>query len=230
MKNEPGLSKVGAIPDDNSVDTPGFRSMVYRRINQHYDGSLDVVKVAQAMPEDMFMVFEKTLMLLVNKNLLKTNGRELWELSPKELVAHVLLAKIDDLRDWIAECPEKNNRVISNAVSVGIDIMSLAMEHPNGELAQLVDDVRKLPKAVAENVVRAWKQRPRKEVGKPPRYTKKKMGQAFDRMHKLIINSGMKQLPAAKEVIKKMKLDIGERYLTERYRAWLPTRQQRKTT
>lgn len=153
------------------------------------------------------------------------NARGIW--------ANLLTGKLTFLFGLSKKAEHENLRY---ALSVGVELMQFARDNPNGELAnmlnQLSDKITKghdeMPRRVAREVKKNAATRP--TAGKPPRYTEKKMGQAFERMHKLINNSGKTQLKAAAETIKRMKLDIGARYLTEAYREWLPTRPQGKKT
>ena len=147
------------------------------------------------------------------------------DLTPKQIAILELEQELLFLKEHIRR-GFYNSGTVSTALTFGAALMRLAIVFPDGNHTVLLNMIAELPRLFAREVKK--RAATRDTAGKPARYTPKKMEQAFNRMHPLINNTGLSQLAAAEKVIKRMGLTIGEPYLVQCYRDWLPTRMLRK--
>ena len=123
-------------PVNDVVSLPA--TTLRRIITQHYKGSPDIIQSVAGLPEDM-----QPILIQIFDYLLKTMGFDFLKTpsddwTPEQTMAHLMIAKIDILSPFIAECPDWFNPVISSAVSLGIDLMRLAETDPSNQIVKII--------------------------------------------------------------------------------------------
>ena len=221
----PNREAIRGLEKNQTIENPetwGVLDAVFECLNgEKWANSGEGLKLA-GQQVDIYPIADGFVDLKDNVYGQKINARGQWARNLHRKLTHLFFINFNEYPDSVHE---KVHNDKFRAMAIGVELMRFVTDNPHSELAKILNE---LPRRMAQEVKKNAATRP--TAGKPPRYTEKKMGQAFERMHKLINNSGKTQLEAAAETIKRMKLDIGARYLTEAYRAWLPTRPQGKKT